>query len=38
VRMRIRCPLLAFFGTNGDVGNTEDLEPQSNISPAVPVA
>jgi len=22
----IRCPLLAFFGTNGDVGNEEDLE------------
>jgi pimeloyl-ACP methyl ester carboxylesterase len=23
---RIRCPLLAFFGTRGDVGNQEDLE------------
>jgi hypothetical protein len=23
---RIRCPLLAFFGTRGDVGNEEDLE------------
>jgi len=23
---RIHCPLLAFFGTNGDVGNEEDLE------------
>lgn len=23
---RIRCPLLAFFGTKGDVGNEEDLE------------
>ncbi len=23
---RIRCPLLVFFGTNGDVGNDEDLE------------
>lgn len=23
---RIYCPLLAFFGTNGDVGNEEDLE------------
>jgi pimeloyl-ACP methyl ester carboxylesterase len=23
---RVRCPLLAFFGTRGDVGNEEDLE------------
>jgi len=23
---RVHCPLLAFFGTNGDVGNKEDLE------------
>ncbi len=23
---RVHCPLLAFFGTNGDVGNEEDLE------------
>ena len=23
---RIRCPLLAFFGTRGDVGTEEDLE------------
>jgi hypothetical protein len=23
---RIHCPLLAFFGTNGDVGNEEELE------------
>jgi hypothetical protein len=29
---RVHCPLLAFFGTNGDVGNEEDLElPKSSI-------